>query len=73
MRNPMTNTYLVLMAFAAIIAFVSLLIKYIRLKNGLIQLKEKMKEYTLKHGVDDQLWDMFVEGTRKLVGAKSGK
>ncbi|MCZ4310212.1 hypothetical protein AB6D66_01440 [Vibrio pomeroyi] len=69
----MTNPHLVLMAFAAIVAFLTVLIKYIRLKNGLIQLKEKMKEHTLIHGVDDQLWDMFVKETRKLVGAKRGK
>lgn len=69
----MTNPYLALMAFASIVAFLILLIKYIRLKIGLIQLKEKMKEHTLTYGVDDQLWDIFVKGTRKLLDAKHGK
>lgn len=69
----MINAYIAILALIATFSFLLLLAKHIRLKNSLIQLKEVMKQHTLKHGVDDQLWEIFVKESRKILGGKSVK
>lgn len=43
------------------------LFKYIKLQRDLYLLKQQMKNHTLEHGIDNQLWIIFVERTRKLL------
>lgn len=48
------------------VAFAITLLRHILFKRELIKLKTDMKQHTLKHGIDEQLWFMFVERTRKM-------
>ncbi|PSU31671.1 hypothetical protein C9I99_21015 [Photobacterium lutimaris] len=43
------------------------LTRYILFKRELYKLKQQMKKHHLKHGFDDQLWDLFVTRTRKML------
>lgn len=53
-------------AFLSTVAFAVTLLRHILLKRDLLKLKADMKRHTLEHGIDDQLWVMFVERTRKM-------
>ncbi|EPR7483913.1 TPA: hypothetical protein ACGSTL_001224 [Vibrio parahaemolyticus] len=48
--------------------YIKLRKKYDELHSGFVSLKEDMKTHTMEHGIDLNLWDMFVEGSRKLIG-----
>lgn len=56
----------VVIALVSTCAFVFTFIRHILFKRELFKLKEDMKQHTLKHGVDNQLWLMFVERTRGM-------
>lgn len=53
-------------ALLSTFAFAITLLRHILLKRELFKLKADMKRHTLEHGIDDQLWIMFVERTRKI-------
>lgn len=53
-------------ALLSTVAFGITLLRYILFKRELLKLKEDMKQHTLEHGIDDQLWVMFVERTRNM-------
>lgn len=53
-------------ALASTCAFGMTLLRHILFKRELMKLKEDMKRHTLDHGVDNQLWVMFVDRTRNM-------
>lgn len=53
-------------ALLSTLAFGITLLRHILLKREIIKLKSDMKQHTLQHGIDNQLWIMFVERTRNL-------
>ena len=44
------------------------LVKHILFKRKLFKLKEDMKRHHLENGFDNELWVMFTERTRKMLG-----
>jgi hypothetical protein len=48
-------------------AFGLVLVKHILFKRELLKLKADMKSHTLQHGIDHELWNIFVTRTRKML------
>jgi hypothetical protein len=55
-----------------VVGFAVLSIQYLRLKSGLESLKEEIKTEALKNGCGDNVYDMFIQGTRKLLNKPLG-
>ena len=72
--SPMNESDLVILSLSiALIAVMGMgivLYKHITFKRELMDLKADMKAHTLEHGIDDQLWDMFVKRTRIMLSFK---
>lgn len=56
----------VVIALASTCVSVFILMRHILFKRELFKLREDMKRHTLQHGVDNDLWLMFVERTRGM-------
>lgn len=54
-------------ALLSTVAFAITLLRHLLFKRELLKLKSDMKQHTLEHGIDDQLWIMFVERIRKML------
>ncbi|MFL7013557.1 hypothetical protein [Enterovibrio norvegicus] len=54
-------------AFLSLAGFAITLIRHLLFKRELMRLKRDMKQHTLTNGIDDALWDMFVQRTRKML------
>lgn len=74
MTDPRFQVNLLMAALVALLFLFSYYFKkYTLLRKGLQSLKKEMKTHTMKHGIDDVLWEKFVIGSRKLLGDKRGK
>ena len=62
-----SNNFYMWIAFISTAGFVISLIRHILFKRELMRLKEDMKLHSLTHGIDNALWDMFVQRTRKML------
>lgn len=56
-----------IIALIALAGWALTLVKHILFKRELYNLKREMKQHTLHHGVDDGLWQLFVERTRTML------
>lgn len=56
-----------LIALITLVGMGVVLIRYLRLKRELVNLKQEMKNHQLENGFDNALWVMFTERTRKML------
>lgn len=61
------NTTLFWIATISTVGFGVTLVRHIMFKRALFKLKQDMKQHSLKHGIDNALWEMFVQRTRKML------
>lgn len=56
-----------LVAVVSTAAFGLVLTKHILFKRELVSLKRDMKAHSLRHGIDNALWEMFTTRTREML------
>jgi len=54
-------------ALVAIAGWGVTLVRHVMFKRDFYRLKEDMKAHTLTNGIDNELWAMFVERSRKML------
>jgi hypothetical protein len=54
-------------AVLSTLGFAVTLIRHVLFKREFYKLKEDMKKHTLEHGVNEELWILFVTRSRKML------
>lgn len=60
-------TFSLAISILALLGFALTLVRHLLFKRELKQLKEDMKNHILEHGMDNTVWEMFTERTRKML------
>lgn len=61
------NNLLVLLLIISNTCFGITLFRHVMFKKRLFKLKQDMKNHTSVHGIDNGLWEMFLERTNKML------